>query len=81
MKDSMLCLFLYCKYFVLVYTLSFDFIYGILFSTETVNFSLNLSAFFTMTSGKFMDKDVKIVINILKGAELHYDCVALEIQW
>lgn len=60
----MLCLFLYCKYFILVYILSFDFVYGTLFSTETANFSLNLSAFFSVASEKFTDKQVKIVINI-----------------
>lgn len=60
----MLCLFLYCKYFILVYILSFDFVYGTLFSTETVNFYLNLSAFFSVASEKFTDGQVKIVINI-----------------
>ena len=66
----MFCLFLYCKYFVLVYALSFDFIYGILFSMEIVNFSSDLPGFFSMTSGKFIGKKVKIVINIRKGAKL-----------
>lgn len=73
----MFYLFLYCKYFVLVYALPFDFAYGILFSMEIANSSLNLSWLFSMTSGKLIGKEVKIITNIWKGAEL---CSIVEIQ-